>query len=407
MTATKSYRALIQRLEIQAQRSPARYRFKLLLLALAGYAVIGLALLLSFGTLAAMLLYQIIARPETSPFVAIPVILLLMSGGAVVHAIWFRFEMPDGHLLQPEEAPDLWREVDRLRQKTQAPPLHGILITADFNAAAIYVPDGLWFKPHRHYLMLGLPLLQLLDHRQLAAVIAHEFGHFGTEDGRFASWIYRLRLSWYRLLDGLNRQGSVMGWLFILFYRWYAPYFDAYSLVFARSNEYEADRVAAQITDAPTLAAALIRIKLATDCLDHGFLLELSSSAKQQLHPPAQLYRNLIDSLRTSEAAQARMLPILLRSVPAPAIPIPPWHNGWPPSASRRIPSIPIGIRPVRSFQMHYASGSNAVSTGNGANGSNRDGGKIIVKHKSSSAAWRNWMRNRYATTSRSWNTLA
>ena len=89
--------------------------------------------------------------------------------------------------------------------------------------------------------------------------------------GDFSGWIYRLRISWHRLLEGMAGGGFAGGQLLWLFFRWYAPYFDAYSQVLARRQEYAADAVAAQVAGADAAASALVRIELASDWLQGEF----------------------------------------------------------------------------------------------------------------------------------------
>ena len=80
-----------------------------------------------------------------------------------MRALWVTFPAPEGHRLDQHEAPLLQAEVERLRVAAGAPRLSGIVVDADLNAAAASVPRALGLLGHRHYLVLGLPLMQLLD----------------------------------------------------------------------------------------------------------------------------------------------------------------------------------------------------------------------------------------------------
>ncbi|MCD9032516.1 M48 family metallopeptidase [Luteimonas sp. Y-2-2-4F] len=151
---------------------------------------------------------------------------------------------------------------------------------------------------HRHYLVLGLPLMQSLGREQFAAVVAHEFGHFGGGDARFSGWIYRVRASWYRLLDALAAQRSGFNAPFVKFFGWYAPYFDAYSFVLARANEYRADAAASQAVGARAVGEALVRCELGALRLQRDFWPALERSIPERAAPPPGLYRDMAASLR-------------------------------------------------------------------------------------------------------------
>ncbi|HYM86365.1 MAG TPA: M48 family metalloprotease [Pseudoxanthomonas sp.] len=318
MQSTEKRRRLVERLEHEAEHAPARYRLKLGLLAALGYVVLLGALASTLGLLLFIVLYMLIVRPPIDPYMAIPIVVLGMAGTVVARALWIRFIAPEGHHLQADEAPALRAEVERVRNAVGAAPLHGIVINGELNAAAAYVPRGFGVWGQRHYLILGLPLLQALDGRELAAVVAHEFGHFHGGHGHFTGWIYRLRASWYRLLEGMSNGGLWGGQLLWLFFRWYAPYFDAYSQVMARRQEYAADAVAAGVAGADAAASALMRIELASDWLDGEFWPQLRQSARMQAYPPIEVHERLAERLSRELQGRLRLPVRLLARQPAP-----------------------------------------------------------------------------------------
>ncbi len=317
MQSPQARRQLVERLEREAEQAPARYRLKLALLAGLGYAVLGLALLSTLGLLVFLLGYVLIARPSLGPFQIIALMMLALSGTVVLRALWVRFVLPEGHDLQPGEAPELRAEIERIRDAVGAAPLHGIVINGELNAAAAYVPQGLGLWRQRHYLILGLPLLHTLDRRELAAVVAHEFGHFHGGHGHFTGWIYRLRSSWHRLLEGMSG-GMTGGQLLWFFFRWYAPYFEAYSQVLARRQEYAADAVAAQVAGADAAASALVRIELASDWLQGEFWPQVNESARAQAYPPIAVHEQLAQGLTRERQRDTRIPARLLARQPDP-----------------------------------------------------------------------------------------
>ena len=298
MESTARRAALVQRLQVEADESPRRYLCKLALLALAGYAVLVALLVAALGLPLLLLARLASGDAPADPSLAFAILVPGAFGALLLRALWVPFGVPPGYRLAAGEAPALETEVARMRAAVGAPTLDGIVIDGELNAAAVDMPRALGLFGHRHYLVLGLPLMQLLDRDELASVIAHEFGHFGAGHGRFSGWIYRVRLSWYRALDVLSQRGDAMALLLVKFYGWYVPYFNAYSFVLARRQEYEADAAAARAAGAEAAAGALVRMELASRRVQAGFWPALFDRARTQGHPPVQLHADLARALR-------------------------------------------------------------------------------------------------------------
>jgi Zn-dependent protease with chaperone function len=304
MHSAQAYTALVERLAALAERQPLRYKVQLALLAWLGFAVLGgsvlVALALGAGTIA------LLAMGKAWALVKIAWIPIAFAW-VVLRAMWVKFEEPEGVRLAAGAAPALVAEVERIRRATGAPRLSGIVVTDELNAAAASVPRAMGLLGTRHFLVLGLPLMQALDRAQFAAVLAHEFGHFGGGHTHFAGWIYRVRAAWYNVLGSLDHEGWASKPL-VKFFEWYAPYFNAYSFVLARSNEYDADAMAARIAGAPAAAQALVAVNLASKRLDRDFWPEVTRTAQREPEPPAALYRWMGEQLATpSMAASARL----------------------------------------------------------------------------------------------------
>ena len=288
----------VARLETFAQASPRLYLCCVVALALAGYGFLVGLLLLALAVPALVAWRVLVQGAAFEPQLVIALLLPGIAAAALLRGMWLRLGAPEGVRLGADEAPALQAEVERLRRASGAPPLAGIVVDTQLNAAAASVPRLLGLGGHRHYLVLGLPLLQLLDRDEAAAVIAHEFGHFGEAHGRLGAWLYRVRLTWYRVVEGLSRSGSPFSLPIAAFYRWYAPLFDAWSFVLARTHEYRADAIAARITGGAAMAAALLRLEHGSGRWNATLWPRLLARARVQRHPPAQLLAPLVDGLR-------------------------------------------------------------------------------------------------------------
>lgn len=292
------YKALIERLQAQAREAPQAYRTRVALLAVLGYAVIGAVLLLAVGLPVGIVIALLATGRGFDPWLL--VVLLPQSAFAVmvVRALWLRFSAPSGYRLAPGEAPALEAEIERLRLAAGAPALEAVVIDSDLNAGAASMPRLLGLLGDHHYLVIGLPLMRLLDAAELSAVIAHEFGHFRGGHGRFSGWIYRVRISWYRMAEAMASGGGSMSLLFLKFFDWYVPYFNAYSFVLAREDEYEADAVSTRVVGESARVSALIRIAHASQWVERRFWPKMQARMRAQPQPPVQFNAMLAAALR-------------------------------------------------------------------------------------------------------------
>jgi Zn-dependent protease with chaperone function len=288
--AQRRRQALIQRLQAEARNAPAAYRTRVVLLAWLGFAMLGLVLLLALAPL--VLIVVAIARAEgaVDPMAYVFLTAQVAFSALLLRALWLPIGPPAGHRLQPEEAPALHALIERLRLEAGVPPLAGVVIDDSLNAAAASRPRALGLLGERHDLVLGLPLLQLLDRDELAAVIAHEFGHFRGSHGRLSAWVYRLRRGWAGVAEAMARMGHGLNWIVLRpFFRWYLPHFDAWSFVLAREDEYAADAVSARLAGAEAQISALIRLEHAADWLQRRCWAPMEARMRAQPQPPLSI----------------------------------------------------------------------------------------------------------------------
>jgi Zn-dependent protease with chaperone function len=275
------FAALVARLEEKARRNPAAYKLRVIALALAGYGYLGLVL-------AFIAVLFLVALASVVYLKALGLKLAIVVGAflwVVLRALWVKFSAPEGVEVRRKEAPALFATIDTLRRKLGSRRFHHVLVSNDFNASVVQVPRLGIFGWHGNYLIIGLPLMKSLTPGQLEAVLAHEFGHLAGGHGRLGNWIYRLRLSWYRLVHVLESQESFGVFLFKPFFGWYAPYFNAYSFPLARANEYEADAAAARLVSARAAAEALTNVEVIGSYLGERYWPEILGKADEIPHP--------------------------------------------------------------------------------------------------------------------------
>jgi Zn-dependent protease with chaperone function len=287
----EQFDALVARLELQAARRPELYKLTLGAFAALGYIYIFGILLLLIAVAGGLIAILIAGKALVLGKLVVPVFVLIIT---VVRALWVKLAVPQGVSLTKEEYPALFAAIDEVRRATHAPAAHEVLLTHDLNAAIVQIPRLGLFGWQKNYLLLGLPLLQMLSVDEFKAVLAHEYGHLSGAHGRFGAWIYRVRAGWEQLAATLKHNRQWGQFLFVPFFDWYAPTFAAHSFVQARAQEYEADRLAATTIGAAPLANALVRLKLKGDELDHSYWPGILKAADDQPAPKAAPFRGLM-----------------------------------------------------------------------------------------------------------------
>ena len=261
------FEQLVRRLETYAQNHPTQYKLKVALVAALGYAYV-LAVLSLALTVSAWLILSL-KDGESSHLSSIKLLFGLGVLAAIIsRAFWVRFTPPMGYEVYREDVPRLFLLIDKLTSALGTPPFHHVLIVNDLNAAVAQRPRLGIFGWYQNYLLLGLPLMLAMTPAQFRAVLAHEFGHLGHHHGRFSGWIYRTRMVWSRLLEELRTSDHWGSGLFTKFLSWYAPFFNAYSFVLARTQEYEADRQAARLVGPHAMKDALASLQVIARLMD-------------------------------------------------------------------------------------------------------------------------------------------
>lgn len=262
------YAPLVERLSGAARENPAAYRRRVLFAAALGYGAIGALVLVCAAIISGLVCMMVLGGGVNLLLLKLLLVAALIAWAAL-RSLWVQAEPPEGRRIGPAEAPALFALVERLRSRIGGPRIHEVLVSRDFNASIVQLPRLGFLGWYRNYLIVGLPLLRGMAEEEAAAVIAHELGHFAGEHGRLASAVYRVRMTWAQLSERLGEGHSAN--LLRRFFRWYGPWFNAYSFVLARSHEYEADRAAAAATSPATMAVALVRLAVQADRFDSGW----------------------------------------------------------------------------------------------------------------------------------------
>ncbi len=292
----QEFETLVNRLEKQASAKPKLYRFKVIMLTGLGFGYVAL-----FLSLFLFLMAISIAMIADGNFTFGNVKVLLLTGTLsffIIKALIVKMEMPEGYYLQREEAPKLFKMIESLRHKLNTPPIDEIVLDSEFNASVAQISTYGMIGKKRNVLVIGIPLLTAHSQQQFTAVLAHELAHISNSDTALGARIYRLRMSWGRLLHSLEENEQFGTFIFRKFFQWFYPRFDAYTFAMARQEEYEADRSAAAVTTPEAMGQALAVTSVAAPYFYRDFYGELFEECAKTNSVP-QPYSNFSEKYQT------------------------------------------------------------------------------------------------------------
>lgn len=290
--------ALITRLEGLSKTNPAAYRFRVALVAMLGYAyLVGVVVgMLAFVYIA---VYMMIFLHQLNFLILKVVWIPLVLAWLVIKSMWVSVPPPDGKELQAEQAPELFKLIAEIQTTLSGPGVNHVLLSDEFNASIVQVPKFGMFGWTSNYLVLGLPLMKALGPAEFRSVLAHEFGHLSGKHGRFTGWIYQLRQSWIQILTQVKMERHYASFLFERFLDWYAPYFNAYTFVLARAQEYEADSYSVELAGPEVAARALVQLDLKARVLGEEFWPDLYRQANDSAQPPKSPFALMLEAAQS------------------------------------------------------------------------------------------------------------
>lgn len=294
---------MVARLENQAANAPRAFRARVALISVAAYAALFLNLVLI-----AALLYWAFAHTRAhgaNRFAFAVGALGLMTVPVfwvTLRALFKPLPPPEGRAVTRAEAPVLFDLLDKMRAKLDGPPIHHVLIDKDYNACIAQRPRWGLAGPSVNYLVIGLPFLYGQGTSEMLAVIAHEYGHLCGAHGSMSAWIYRQRLIFRAVYARIAATAEASFWhaLMVKAFDAFMPYYNAYTFVLSRQDEYEADRAAARMAGAPAAATSLIRSTLLGDWFHQGFWGGLYRQADSRPGPSFMPYKAMGTAFRLS-----------------------------------------------------------------------------------------------------------
>jgi hypothetical protein len=279
---------LQQRSAVQAEADPAGYRARL------RRQLFGLQV----WSFLPILLFALLLGVSVWAFYAVGAAwgsaLLLLACLILFGALWglqLAQPMPACYAVGAESAPELFRQLAKMRLKLQAPSIAGVGLVSDFS---LFICErrrwDFWGKTELH-LYIGLPFLASASPERMLALIAQEYAHWRQVEKRTDSQIYRLRRRWLMAVPSAAELGSLAP------QTWALPYitrlrqrFVINSLALARAQELAADAAVAKIYGRDRMAEALVENAIVAHHIRHEHWRQYWQLACKLAKPPMGPY---------------------------------------------------------------------------------------------------------------------
>ena len=310
------FRRLVEQATTASERDPDAFRRDTVWLAVRGYSFV-LSMLLFFVVITIGLPFLFAWFHLTAIGIKLALASLVLVV-AVLRSLALPIPQPEGIALQESAVPELFAEIDRVRNSLGVKSLHRVLLVGESNASVLQRPRFGVLGGYQNYLLLGLPLMEALSVEEFRAILAHEFGHLSGQHGRSGVWLYRVRNSWAQLGERFAEGGGVGAWFFRGFANRFVPPFEAATFVLARQQEYESDAAAARIAGRDAAASGLLRLSIVEQAFARRFLKDLSKRVRSGEPVPERVMQEWEAAVRhgasTTEAQEWRDQALLQRT---------------------------------------------------------------------------------------------
>ncbi|MCK2096507.1 M48 family metallopeptidase [Thauera aromatica] len=225
----------------------------------------------------------------------------LLAAGTLLRVLSSPAPRIEGICLPRAAAQEFFRLLDDLTERSGVPAVHCVRITAEINAAVVQRPRLGGVGGLRTELLVGLPLVHSLSPAQLAAVLAHEFGHLAAQRCGWCAQGAHLRAWWMRALDEASACVPLLKGVIDRL----SAGFCADMLRLSRLEEFEADALAARLVGAQAVGDALAELSRRAEFLEHDYWPRVLARHEADAASPVRPFREMGTGMDAGFSASA------------------------------------------------------------------------------------------------------
>jgi len=212
----------------------------------------------------------------------------------------------------------LFRDINEIRQRIDAPKFSRIEFTMELNASVAQRPRWLGLLGSSSTLYIGFPLIFSLSREELKTVLAHEIAHVSRRHALSHRWIFQIHLSVVNIYEYLS--GGRRGIIGVLLEKWlggFMPSLVNHGFVAGRLHEREADLIAVTARGRENCAAALVKIAVLAAIYHEELHESLEERVRRSDFPNVRFLEELqrhVDAALKSPAHVRELLEVALQS---------------------------------------------------------------------------------------------
>ncbi len=237
-----------------------------------------------------------------------------------------KIQMPSGLGLKEDKAPRLHELIAEINQTYSIPKIDRIIVHDHCELDMVSVPRFGLPLLTTNVLYIGLPVLQSLSPTYFKGALARKLGQFSAQHNRLTHWIYRWRQYCFQYQRSYNRSRSPLYIPLKMFFKFYTPLLEAFTVHAARRDEMEADMYALQVMNDEELADVILQLEVSKQFLKTKYWPKLFSMLRKNPQNPERLpHISMPGVLRKSltENEFAQTMKELLNNEPT-------WQDGVP-----------------------------------------------------------------------------
>lgn len=291
---------------------------KLYLAMVAGFAVLGVSLILFFPVLSLLLIISAITSVVTMESFSelIPLIYQLplagLSGYLFYEFITLELDSPKASeiyiTLNKKKTPKLITLIEELEQHFNINHIDSILITDQFDISIHNTPQYCIPQLGHTSLQIGLPLMQTVSATQFKALLARRIGQLSLTTNKITGRInlFQDQLQQYLSTCQKNTHWFLKPFFYII--RSYQNIFNAVAFYAIRMEELTADQYALDIIDDDEFSQTLSQTLIASDYLKNIFWVSMYKLQRQypnkMIFPHANMAISFAQSIKTKSSQE-------------------------------------------------------------------------------------------------------